>query len=80
MRKIHLHVPTRRCSNESSSFLDDIVTVSVFSLLLNPELLVRFVYFVFLMPMRGIIRYGCSQLDGWGSPILSIVGDNFSDG
>ena len=80
MEKIHLHFAARQCSIGSSSFLDSIGNVSVFSLLLNPELSVRFVYFVFLMPMRGIIRYGCSQLDGWGSPILSIVGDDFSDG
>jgi hypothetical protein len=79
MRKIHLHVPTRRCSNESSSFLDNIGNVSVFSLALNCELLVRFPYFLLVMPMRGIMRYGSRLLDRRGSPILSIVG-GFCDG
>jgi hypothetical protein len=80
MRKIHLHFPTRRCSNESSSFLDNIGNVSVFSLLLNCGMLVRFPYLVLVMPLRGMMAYGSKALLGrWGSPIPSIVG-GFCDG
>lgn len=79
MRRIHLHFPTRRCSNESSSFLDSIGNVSIFFLFLNSELLVRFRYFLLVMPMWGIMRYGSRLLDRRGSPILSIVG-GFCDG